>query len=161
MGLLDDLDRRRERVAQDNENSARLAEAYGRFRSVGIGSFHFERRVGFDLTFTEKPFMSYGAHVDIEELQDLIRRAGGQDDMDTVMLPLCSGYVVEWDQDERDFYTGAWVAARVWFPQEAQIIEGPPVWNVPENLKVEVEHMFTFAAIGMKDIPPDNTDATE
>lgn len=141
MGTLDDIDRRREEVARDRENSARLAHSYATFVTTGIGSIQYAKRVKFGLTFIERPIVSYAAQFDIDELADLL----DIENADDIDLPMCSGFVVNWEQDERDFYTGCWVAVR---------IDADPV-------PMEIEHHFTFAAIGLKDIPPDATDATE
>lgn len=147
MGLLEDLDRRREREQQTRENSARLAQAYAVFRTTGQGTQQWSERVDFGLTFIEKPVISYASSVDIDELADLM----GLEDTLSVPLPTCAGFVVTWDQDERDFYTGCWVAVRVAFPS---------LDFVDPTLMPEVEHHFTFAAIGMKDIPPETEDST-
>lgn len=146
MGLLDDLDRRREQEGQHSENSARLAQAYATFTTNGQGTTQYEHRVNFGLTFIEEPVVSYGSMVDIDFLADAL----AVEDSDDVKLPLCSGFVVNWDRDERDFYIGCWVAARVYYPPEDLVaFEAQP----------EVDHHFTFAAVAMKDIPFDSTDA--
>jgi hypothetical protein len=145
--LLDDLDRRRERANRDAENSARLAQAYAVFTTEGQGTNQFEERVSFGLTFVEKPIVGYASMCDIEELADIL-----EVDVEEVPLPVCAGYVTHWDQDERDFYTGCWIAARVSFPSLDLVdVQALPI----------IEHHFTFSAIGMKDIPPNMEDETE
>lgn len=147
MTLLDDLDRRRERAQRDAENGARMAQAYAVFTTTGQGTSQYEQRVSFGLTFIEKPVISYASMCDMEELADVL-----EVDAEDAVLPVCAGYVTEWDQDERDFYTGCWLAARVTFPS-ADAID-------PEAMPV-IEHHFTFSATGMKDIPPNLADAVE
>lgn len=155
MSLLDDLDRRRERVANDKENSARLAQSYAEFTTTGLGSIQHNKRVKFGTTFVEKPHVSYGCIVDINDLAD----KQDLEDEDLVILPLCTGYVTEWDQDDRGFYTGCWIAVRVYYPTELSS-GSTPVEIIPCE-DPEVEHHFTFSAIAMKDIPTDTTDATD
>lgn len=144
MSLLDDLDARREEVARHRENGARLAQAYTVFKTTGQGTQQFEDRVSFGLTFIEKPVIAYGSACDIDDLADLL-----DIDDDDVPMPVTAGFVVNWDQDERGFYTGCWVAVRVSFP---------PIDAVSVDILPEIEHHFTFSAIGMKDIPVDVTD---
>lgn len=148
MTLLDDVDRRRERAARDVENSARLAHAYATFYSQGQGTIQHPKRVKFGVTFIEKPYVGYANVVDVNELADEL----GVEDTDDVPLPICTGYVIEWDQDDRDFYTGCWIAARVHFADADA---------VPEDATPEIEHHFTFQAIAMKDVPTDSRDATD
>lgn len=112
MGLLDDLDRRRELAARDAENSARLAQSYAVFTTKGQGTLIHNKRIKFDTTFIEQPIVSYGCVVDLDEVADELDY-GDSDDMP---LPVCTGYVTEWDQDDRGFYTGCWVAVRVYYP---------------------------------------------
>lgn len=148
MGLLDDLDRRREEAARHWENSARMAQAYAVFETTGQGTQQFEDRIDFGLTFIEKPVVSYASSIDVEALADLL---GIEDETETP-LPNTSGFVTHWDQDERDFYVGCWVAVRVNFPFYDY---------VDPELQPDVEHHFTFSAVGMKDIPPAIEDATD
>lgn len=146
MGLLDDMDKRRERSERDRENSARLAQSYSIFRTTGQGTHQYEERVQFGLTFIEKPLVAYGSFCDIDELADAL----DIEDSDDAPLPVTAGFVVNWDQDDRDFYIGCWVGVRVNFPVNDDVDGTAPV---------EIEHHFTFAGIGMKDIPPSAGDA--
>lgn len=139
--LLEEQERRREEVARHRENRARLAQSFAVFVTNGQGTNQYEERLPFALTFIEKPVVSYGSACDIEDLADLLGT-----DPDLTPLPLSSGHVVEWDQDERGFYTGCWVAVRVSFPS---------IDMVDPTALTSVEHHFTFSAIAMKDIPVD------
>lgn len=114
MTLIEDLDKRRERANQNAENSARLAQSYATFITTGVGSYQHHKRVKFGTTFIEQPMVSYGCVVDIEALADAL---GYGEDSEDIPLPLCTGYVTEWDQDDRGFYIGCWIAVRVWFPE--------------------------------------------
>ena len=75
----------------------------------------------------------------------------GLDPDDVVPLPHCTPYVTEWDQDERGFYVGAWVAVVVSFG---------PLDTVDIGAQPGIEHHFTFSGIAIKDIPIDLDDAT-
>lgn len=144
--FFNDLEDRRAEVERHQENSARIAEAFGRFRSTGQGSIEYPERIDFGLTFIEEPYMSYGSYIDLDDLDDKLENEAGT----TVPpLPVCSGFVTEWDRDDRGFYVGAWVAARVWFPYEA---------NVRPDLEVEIFHHFSFKAVAMKDVDPEIRD---
>lgn len=149
-GLLRELDARREVAERHRENSARLAMAYATFTSRGQGSLQFEKRVDFGVTFIEQPMVAYGSVVDLDALADITET----EDSDDVILPLTSGFVVAWDQDDRDFFTGCWCAVRVHFPLDlaGEFAVGP-------ELLPEIKHHFTFSAVALKDIPTDNTDA--
>lgn len=151
MTLMDELERKRERATRDAENSARLAQAYAVFTSVGQGSTQYKKRVPFGLTFTEKPVISYAAEVDSDELRDVLEdyfEGDPPEDDSSLSFPQCTGFVTSWDRDERDFYVGCWIAANV-------RLEGIP------DVDVSVSHHFTFSGIAMKDIPPDQEDAVE
>lgn len=146
--FFDGWERRRAEVDRHNENSGRIAEAFARMRSVGQGSIAFEERVDFGMTFIEEPYMSYGSRIDPDDLDDLL----GSNPTSTLQtpLPICQGYVVDWDQDDRGFYTGAWVGVRVWFPYEA---------NIWADLEVEIFHHYSFKAVAIKDVPVDINDS--
>lgn len=137
-----ELEEARAELARHRENRARLAVAYARFDSDGQGTIEFETRVDFGLTFVEEPFPTYGAKVDLDALGDAL----GLDEDTTPPLPLSTGYVTEWDTDDRGFYTGAWVAATVWDPSGTIL-----------DADIPITHYFTFQAVGMKDIPLDVT----
>jgi len=144
--IYDGLEGRRAEIERHAENAARNAEAFARFKSTGQGSIEFPERVDFELTFIEEPYMSYGGYIDLDDLDDKLANEAG-----TTMppLPICCGFVTDWDRDDRGFYVGAWVAVRVWFPPEA---------NVRVDLEVEMSHHFSFKAVAMKDVPIDASD---
>jgi hypothetical protein len=150
MGLLDDAEDRRFEAERHRENSGRLAIASATFTSKGQGTWQHNKRVAFGATFTERPMVTYGAVCDIDDLADELNL-----DPEDVVLPLSSGYVSDWDQDDRGFYLGCWVAASVGFRHIDMAIAGGPV--EAEAMPV-IEHHFTFSAIGIKDIPPDLPD---
>lgn len=145
MGLLDDVDRRRERRERDSENSARLAQAHAIFTSTGTGSMQHNRKIKFGTTFVEMPVVSHACYMDTEALADQLEVGEEADDLP---MPLCTGIVTEWDQDDRDFYIGCWIGVAVYF---ASGFTGAAV----------IDHHFTFSGIAMKDIPTDNTDQVD
>ena len=138
MALLDDLDRRREDAGRHRENSGRLAQAYASVTTTGEGTLEFEERIDFNIIFVERPFVSHTCVVDTNTLKDLVGR---------VVLPHVTAYVTEWDTDEKDFYTGCWVAVRIDFPM---------VELVDYDTQVVVDHDFTFTGSAIKDIPAEN-----
>jgi hypothetical protein len=144
--FFDDLEGRRADVERNEENSGRIAEAFARFKSTGLGSVEFPKRVNFGLTFIEEPYMSYGCHIDLDALDDLLDNQPGTK---TPPMPHCTGFVTDWDRDDRGFYVGAWVGAHVWFPYEA---------NVWPGLQVDILHHYSFKAVAIKDVPIDQRD---
>lgn len=143
--MIDAVENRRAEVARNRENRARLAQSYVVYTSTGQGSLRFRRPFSFGLTFVEEPRMSYGCVIDIDELGDKLDVEGGE----VPTLPHSTGYVVDWDVDNRGFYVGASLAVRVTFPVEDL---------VPVTLKVDIRHHFTFSGVAMKDVPVDVKD---
>lgn len=140
-----DLERRRAADERHRQNKARLAQAYARYQTDGTGSEQFEDPVDFGLTFLERPFISVGHILDLDELAEEL----GLDEEDPeIPIPLATTYVVEWDRDDNGFYVGAWCAARVSFDTETQAALDP-------DFRVTIQHHLTFSAIAMKDVPPD------
>lgn len=146
--FFDDLEKRRAEVERHQENSGRMAEAFGRFKSTGQGSIEFDERVDFGLTFIERPSMGYGCEIDLDEYDNMLGKEATVG-METPPMPICTGYVTDWDTDDRGFYVGAFVGVRVWIPYEG---------NVPVDFNVEVFHHYTFKAVAMKDVPIDLRD---
>ena len=142
--MRDPLELHRAELARHRENAARVAMAFARFETLGQGTLEFEERIDFGLTYIEEPFVSYGCQLDM----DVLASAIGLEDGETPPLPQSTGYVTDWDIDERGFYTGAWVAAAVF--------DGTGL--IPPDVDVVIDHHFTFQAIAIKDIPLDLTD---
>jgi len=140
-----EMERFRAENERQRENSARAAFAYAEYNSVGQGPFEFEKRADFGLTFVTEPIVAYGATIDLDALSDMLNVDPGI----TPPIPLISGMVTEWDQDDKGFWTGAWVAVRVHFP---------PTDLVDPALQIRCGHHFTFSAVAMKDIPLDQMD---
>lgn len=142
--MFDDLEYRRSETARHRENSARLAQEYHKFWSTGSGFMEFEDAAEFDITFIEEPYMHYGCQVDIDELADALNVEPG----DTPPLPTCTGFVTDWDLDDRGFYLGAFLAVSVTWPTVSTV-------TIPPDLTVRIKHHFTFTAVGIKDVPID------
>jgi hypothetical protein len=142
---MNDIEIRRAADARHHENRARLAYAYARYATEGVGSTQFEDAAEFGLTFIEKPFVSVGAEVNLDELAEAL---GIDEEALDIPLPHTSAFVVDWDRDERGYYVGAWCAGVVTFPQTL---------TLPEGFLLEVTHHLTFAGVGIKDVPLDVT----
>jgi len=139
--FFDDLERRRAETDRHAENSGRVAEAFARFTSTAQGSIEFGDRVDFGLTFIEEPYMSYGGKIDLDDLDDIL---GNDPSSLTPPMPISSGYVTDWDRDDRGFYVGAWVGVRIWYPYEA---------NVAPEVQFSMDHHYSFKAVAFKDVP--------
>lgn len=167
MPLIDDLESRRVEAERHKDNSARPAASYARFTTTGQGTIEHPDRIKFDLTFIEEPVMAYGNFVDIDKMHELqVTR--------NPILPVCTGYVTEWDVNDRGFYTGCWIAVRVYFgyedfgipittvdPTQADVntaLNETRKAAVEKMNQAEIQHYFTFQGVGIKDIPLDVTD---
>lgn len=120
------------------ENRGRLAHASARFVTDGQGTVEFDEVVKFGLTFTERPFIQTGWQINLDQARDALGVSSNAD----VNLPQVTGYVTDWDQTDRDHYTGCWVAVSVTYSVE-----------YPVDAQVRIWHDFTWAAIAIKDIP--------
>lgn len=154
MTVYQNLDHRRQEAERHRENSARLAHSYAQFVSVGQGQTEYPKRVPFDLTYIEMPFVSYGCVFDLDLWNEQVDD-GTSEDEGPAPLPHCTGFVTQWDKDERGFYLGCWVAVMVTFPAEDGVLGMPAV---DPALKPEINHHFSFAGIALKDVPPDVVD---
>ena len=143
--MFEDLEVRRAEIDRHRENSARLASAFAKFETTGQGFVEFKDVIDFGCTFTEEPYPAYGSRVDLEALEDLLQQEAVVDKAPPP-VPITSGVVTEWDQDDKGYYIGAWVGVRVFFPYEDA---------VPLDLDVPAEHYFTFTGVAIKDVPID------
>lgn len=143
----DALEQRRAEIERTKENAARLATASGRYKSTGQGSIEFDRRIKFGVTFVTKPIVNYGCEIDLDDLDD--RLDNDYNENGTPPMPLCTGYVTDWEQNARGFYIGAFVGVRVYYPPEDL---------VPADFTVGIIHHFHFSTVAMKDVPLDLQD---
>lgn len=127
------LEQHRGRVEQIAENSARLAFSYAAFDSLGWGEFQVPTVVTFDVTFIERPYVSYAYSVDGDTL------VKGR-------FPRAQGFVYKWRLDTKGFYTGCWVG----FTVETQ---SPFIDTDKDDPGYSLDHHFTFAGNAYKDLP--------
>lgn len=92
----EDFERHRGYVNQQAENASRHALAMGTFLTTGWGEVVFSDCFDFEMTFTERPTVSYGVSL------------GGDNDLVATRYPRATGGVYRWKQDVHEFYTGAW-----------------------------------------------------
>jgi hypothetical protein len=145
MPHLPDRDRlQRERdLARDQANKGGPASAHCHVVTRGAGTFVFTDRIDFGCTFIEEPFPAFASKVDLDDAED----KWGLDANNQPPLPQCTGYVHEWDLDEKGNWVGAFVTVRVTDPDAAPL--------TGDNLAIR--HYFTFFAVAIKDLP-DNTE---
>lgn len=137
--MADGLERRRAEDARNYENRTRLAFADHSFNVSGAGIIEFPESARFELSFLKRPKVAFGVIMDMDELADQLDVDG------TPPMPLITGYVTDWDQNDKGFYTGAWCGVNVYWTT-------PP----PEDFEFEID--FTFSGIGIKDIDPEVRD---
>lgn len=140
-----DMEKRRSEVNRHGENSPRLAQAWATFRTTGWGEKAFADCYEFDLTFAERPYVSYGSVVLSSTLTDV----------DEVLIdtrfPRCWGGVFQWKQNARGFYTGAWCYTIV----ETQT---PFIVAQYDEPGYTIQHHFQFSGLGIKDLPEYDVD---
>ncbi len=98
-----------------------------------MGEYADESAVDFGLAFFNQPRVSHGCCLteDSDELKD-------------GFFPQTTGGVYQWDINEKGLYVGAWLFMTVVHEEELDDEEDPVVYVV--------QHDFTFAGIGMKDV---------
>lgn len=124
---------------RNRENRGRRAGVFANFTTTGSGVVEFADMVQFGLTYIQRPWVSYGATINMDSVRDVL---GIEGDDPVPALPVSMGYVTEWAQDNAGNYVGAWVAVSIFFPTGA-------VGDI------EMEHDFTFDAVAIKDVPFD------
>lgn len=134
-----ELQQKQDILSRHRENRGRMASASCEFTTTGVGVVEFEDRIDFDILFIDKPRFHYGSEVNADDLRVL----ADIPDTDPLPLPICSGSVTEWDQDENEHYRGAWVAVYV---------------SAATADPIEVIHHLDFVGVGLKVIPTDPDD---
>lgn len=132
-------ERRRASLARNAENASRSAFATQTFEVSGAGVIEFPKSAQFGLTFISRPTISVGCLIDMDELA----AAYGLSQSATPPVPIVTGFVTEWDTNERDWFVGAWCAVNVY-------------WNAgapSDAFTFEID--FTFRGIGIKDVDPE------
>lgn len=137
----DPSERRRAALQRNATNAARLAFADFHFKVTnGNGFYQFPKAGDFGLTFAERPAVSTGVVIDIDALAELEE----VEDEDDIVVPSITGFVVEWDLNERGFYVGAWCGVNVYWPVGAV---------APEDYVFYID--YTFHGIAIKDVDPE------
>ena len=135
------------------ENSARYASSFVTFTTTGWGEFQSPDPQLFTTTFIKPPSISHSFYIDGDDLVD------GR-------FPRVSAGVHRWVQNERGFYTGAYLVfvVETMGIQEQRTYVLPTavdgnvgVVNVPVPAVADPDyklvHTFTFTGIAMKDLP--------
>lgn len=147
------LERRRADVNRHTENTARYASSYVSFKTTGWGEFLSPTAEYFTTTFTKRPSVSHSLSLDGDSLVE------GR-------YPRVTAGVHQWLQNERGFYTGAWLffvvetvglqSLRTYVlptsESERVGLASVPV-PIPADPNYEIIHDFTFTGIAMKAIP--------
>lgn len=133
------LNQRLAEQGRHRENRGRLGHAYARFTTTGVGTFEFEDRVEFGMTFVERPFIATGYQIDVDAAEEAAGTSAS-----VYRLPLVTSYITEWDLTDRDHYIGCWVATVIYLPD----YEGA-------SPQVRLHHDFTWSGIALKDVPSD------
>lgn len=134
-----ELQRRESERARHLENRGRLAGVFEAYDTVGSGLVEFPKRLDFGLVFTEEPFAAWGHKVDPDDLRDFLEL---EDGADVPYAPQATGYVTEWDRDEKGNYVGCWLAISVTLPDAYET-----------TAPVKMRHYLQLWAIALKDIP--------
>lgn len=134
MTYTETLQARADARSRNSENRGRMAHVSTTYVTTGIGTFEFQDRMDFGLTYIEKPAVHYGTEIDSDDVRDALVLT----DNDPITLPQCTGSVTKWDVDANGHYVGAWCTVAIAFTAD-----------------VIVTHHFSFMAIAIKDIPHD------
>jgi hypothetical protein len=154
-----DITQREIDVARDKANAGGPAQSYARVRTNRAGTRLVGKRIDFGCTFIQKPWVSYGVECSPEDVEEAgFEVSGGSvggsnaGEYDAPRMPLSMGYVTDWDLDNKDHYTGCWVAVYVQFPAftNSSGSAGP----------IPMTHHFTFAGLALKDISDSAVDLT-
>lgn len=137
-----DMEARRSELNRHGENTARWAFAAATYRSDGWGEFAFPDCHDFDLTFGERPYVSYGYSV----INNTLTVDGVDDVLVDTRFPRAWGGICQWKQNSRGFYTGAWAFV---------VVESASPFIVAEydEPNYRIQHHFTFMGLGIKDLP--------
>lgn len=140
-----DLEGRRSRVEAQRENTARLAKAYARWTTKGVGEIIVDKPFKFNVSFLERPSFNYGTTLDED------------DDLVSGFYPRVHAGVYDWvrlnppgnidgDGSLEPFYIGAYV----YFVVDT-IGNGAP-YNAAQPLYT-IHHNLTWEGTALKDLP--------
>lgn len=135
-----DLEARRAELQRHGENTSRWAFAAATYQTTGWGEYAFPDVHEFDLTFAERPYVSYGYAVVNNRLTDV------DEVLVDTRFPRAWGGICQWQQNSRGFYTGAWAFT---------VVESASPFIVAqyEEPTYVLQHHFTFMGLGVKDLP--------
>lgn len=141
---VDPSERHRAALRRNADNAARLAFADFHFKvDDALGLVAFPKPGDFGLSFAERPAVSGGVFLDIDELARVLELDDGDDI--GLQAPTITPMVTEWDRSEAGHYVGAWCAVNVLWPAD--------VLEAPEGFSFYVD--FTFHGIAIKDVDPE------
>lgn len=143
MAEFDELRRREAEAARHRENRGRSAGVFQQFTTTGQGVVEIEDRIDFGLTYIHKPWPAFGHEIDPDDVRDAL----GLDGEPIPFLPQVTGYISEWDQDDKHNYVGAWVTITVSYPAE-----------IPVDAQIAIVHYVSFQGVALKDVPVDFDD---
>lgn len=141
-----DFERRRGDVNRHGENSPRLAQAWADYTTTGWGEVAFPDCFDFNLTFAERPFVSYSYKVIRHQLSPDTYPELVDDVLVDTRFPRCHGGVYDWQMNSRGFYIGAWMFVTIQ-------TQDPWITTTYPDPNYVIQHHFTFAAMGIKDLP--------
>jgi hypothetical protein len=125
-------ERRRQKVDQTKENSARLARCAVTYTTVGYGVVVLPQSLDFDVTFLTEPGVTTGVAL----------ASGERLRMDEIPR-VCAG-VYSWTTSPKGFYVGA----HLWF-----VVEQAGVGMLLPGRGYTLHHHLVFDGIAIKDLP--------
>lgn len=147
---------------QIDENSARIAWAWGTVKSKGWGEFYIPDPIMFGVTFIYEPTVAYGFALDDDEQLEyepeiITAMAGQAGPSNQSRFPRAGGGVARWVRDGRDFYVGAYVFLTVATADPIQTADLAAqdyeafVDEYSRDPGYDLTHSFTFNSLGMKE----------
>lgn len=142
------LEAHRQRIEQQRENAARLARAYVSTETTGWGEIIKSDVLEFGCTFLTEPTFTTGTVVRGDS-------SGPTGQLVTGRFPRVSTGVWRWQNDEKGYYTGAYV----FFVVETigfQVSTG--VYPTTSDPSYTLAHNMVFEAVAYKNFPLDALD---
>lgn len=125
--LVAGMEQTRARRETTRENQTRLAKAYSRWTTTGLGDTVVEEVLEFGCTFIEEPAFHHGWSISEDEGPDLV----------LTDLPGVEAAVYRWQRDARGYYIGAWAFFTV----------------TANETEYVLHHYLTFEGLAIKDLP--------
>lgn len=114
-----------------SENQAREAQVILRLRTVGSGVLVLPDEVSFGIEFTAEPIVTHGCVLDTR--------------VAAASLPLVTAGVYRWSRNDRGFYTGAHLFARVDTDvlsinvDHSIVVQGPAYKVLDESVRISLD----------------------